>query len=523
LELDAQGWGQVEARLNASQENSRITQNLLRHLKELGAKSVLIEEEYLDRDFSEAYSGFYSKLFKRHSKLCFRLLFFSEALAAAMSNEDPKVQATSLEEIGKQGFLGQVILRPIHKAPIAQAVLRPPPSPIGLETHLLVKSPIHVHSTGATFVVQAIPMTQQDQRVGACAQAAIWTCVRHFHFRHSGPWVSMLGVNDAAMARAQWSVSSTIPNGSEFLSLNEMVSALHAVGRKPLTYLAEKQNPPQWTNLRPADVINRYVDSGIPVIVGLQFGRMGHAIVATGQVFANQPQTMPLPAKPTRAEYCAAFLINDDQQGPNLRMPVQPGSPFGETPYSLQQVYFLIIGLPDKVYFPAEKAEELAWDILRDYELEWPDFVKNHANDVGVSVDVGNAFVDDIANNRVIARTYLTYGWKYQYRALRNIMSNDVKRIARATDLPRFVWVTEFGTLTSLAEDIKSRRIFAHCVIDATAKSMGADSRLIFHAPGRAVQQVHDPANPTAAYLRTQFVIRDDGPYYPKRRGISEF
>ncbi|OWK18707.1 hypothetical protein AJ88_00840 [Mesorhizobium amorphae CCBAU 01583] len=157
------------------------------------------------------------------------------------------------------------------------------------------------------------------------------------------------------------SVSSTIPNGSEFLSLNGMVSALRASGRKPLMYMGTMNaTPPVWQGIRPADVINRYIDSGIPVIVGLNLGvDVGHAVIASSQVFSHQPPTAAnLPNQPTRASFCSAFYVNDDQQGPNLRMPIRAGDAVGETPYSVEgNVQFLIIPLPDKVFLPAEKAE----------------------------------------------------------------------------------------------------------------------------------------------------------------------
>jgi hypothetical protein len=50
---------------------------LLRHLRELRVQSALVEENYLDRDFTEAYSAYYAKTFRRHTKLCTRIIFFA--------------------------------------------------------------------------------------------------------------------------------------------------------------------------------------------------------------------------------------------------------------------------------------------------------------------------------------------------------------------------------------------------------------------------------------------------------------
>lgn len=267
--LDAAGWTSVQGVLNDNQRSPNITPTIVGHLRALGAAFVIIEREYLDRDFSEAYSSFYSRLFRRHSKTCTRLLFFSNDLTKTLRIRNVGKRSRQLQAKGNSSFLGYIVLRPIHEAPLAQAVLRVPPVPHGLEARLQVKSSISVHVLGAEFSLEGIPMTQQDQRIGACAQAAIWTCARHFYYKHRGPWVSMVGVNEAAMSRAQWNVSVTIPNGSEFLTFSEMVHALQGIGRKSLVYMADSLNPVSWSNLRPEDIISRYVDSGIPVIVGM--------------------------------------------------------------------------------------------------------------------------------------------------------------------------------------------------------------------------------------------------------------
>ncbi|TPI39602.1 hypothetical protein FJW05_25300 [Mesorhizobium sp. B2-9-1] len=525
--LDAAGWTQIETILQAGQANPHIVGNIVTHLRALAAQTVLLEDEYLDRDFTEAFAAYYARLFKRHSKLCKRLHFFRSDLTQIVGLASPTDIALQLQECATD-YLGFVVLRPIHEAPLAQAVLQAPDTPANSEGHVLVRARYQAHVLGAEFAIDTLPMTQQDQRIGACAQAAIWTVARHFHARHKGPWISTVGITEAAMTGEWASVASTIPNGSEFLSLNGMVSALRAAGRKPLTYAATiGSNPPNWQGIRPTDVINRYIDSGIPVIVGLgNLGAdIGHAVVASGQVFSHGMPAAALPVRPTRAAFCSAFYVNDDQQGPNRRMAVAVGNALGETPYNVHaNVISLIIPLPDKVFVPAEKAEAFAWDFLQMYAAAWPQLRQDYANDLGHSVALGDGFTHQFQQNEVIARTYLTYGWKYKHRMLRNNLTDATKSLARATELPRYVWVTEFGTRISFSHADKfQRRIFAHCVVDATAKNMGDDSRLFFHAPGFAVSRAHDLVNPDGPYKQEMAAIADDREYYPKLRGNIDF
>jgi len=107
------GWQKLQTFLAARQTNAQIVPTLVNHLKALSALSALVEEEYIDRDFSEAYSAYYAKTFRRHSKLCTRVLFFASDISFLNSVTDVLEVATRLSQ---QPFLGQVVLRPISGA-----------------------------------------------------------------------------------------------------------------------------------------------------------------------------------------------------------------------------------------------------------------------------------------------------------------------------------------------------------------------------------------------------------------------
>lgn len=524
--LDQSGWSSFETTLNHNQDNPLLTPKIIEQVRALGAQTILVEDEYIDRDFTDAFAAYYARLFKRHSKICKRIHIFSRDLTTILNRPTVVGVANGLQEC-QPDYIGFIVLRPVHQAPIASVCLKMPPTPAGHEQHLLAKARYYVHILGAELHVDALPMTQQDQRIGACAQASIWSAARHFHARHRGPWISMVGITEAAMMQEAYSVSLTLPNGSEFLSLGGMVSALRGSGRKPLVYTGNGAGLANWPGIRPADVINRYIDSGIPVIVGLGGDSIGHAVIASGQVFSQQAPTAPLPTRPTRASFCSAFYINDDQRGPNLRMAIKSGDAVGETnqDYTLEDnVEFLLIPLPDKVFLPAEKAELYAWDLLGKYTQAWPQITGNSSFPFGASQQLGNDFVIAFHANEVIARTYLTYGWKYKHRMLRNNLTNATHDLLNEAELPRYVWVTEFGTLSSFAPtDVFQRRVMAHCVVDATGKNMGGDSCLFFHAPGLVMRRAHSGTEPYGPYDQSTHLISDDQPYYPKLRGNIDF
>jgi hypothetical protein len=519
---DVGGWQKLETFLAERQTNTQIVPTLVAHLKALNALSALVEEEYIDRDFSEAYSAYYAKTFRRHSKLCTRVLFFASDVTFLNLVTDVLDAATRLSQ---QPFLGQVVLRPISGAPLGQALLLAPPAPPTFEGELLVRARYTAHVFGAELALECVPMTQQDSRIGACAQATVWVAARHFHVRHRGPWLSTVSITRSAIAGAEAAVNLHVPAGSEFLTLNNIVAALRAADREPLIYAKRKQGVVStWGATPPADVINRYVDSGIPVIVGIELPgqHVGHAIIATGRVLRATPRSTVLPARPTQAEYCECFYANDDQIGPNVRVPIQTGSLISEVPYSiLDNSIYLLIPLPGKVYLPAEKAEVLAWNSISNYATDWPDFKKRHTGKLGSSEQLGDKLVAELTANRVLARTYLTYGWRYKDRGIKNKFSNPVRQVIRNLEVPRFVYVTEFSTVDATSSRSKyQRHIFAHCLVDATAKHEDMDSVLLVHAPGFCSWHAHDASG---SFRQSVAAVENSTSYYPKTRGEYQF
>lgn len=80
LALDSpERWTDLEALLGAGQGNPLITGNLVRHLRELGARSVLIDDDYIDRD-SAKHSVLTTP---KHSK---DILRFASAFSSSRAN-----------------------------------------------------------------------------------------------------------------------------------------------------------------------------------------------------------------------------------------------------------------------------------------------------------------------------------------------------------------------------------------------------------------------------------------------------
>ncbi len=184
---------------------------------------------------------------------------------------------------------------------------------------------------------------------------------------------------------------------------------------------------------------------------------------------------------------------------------------------------FLIVPLPAKVYLKAEVAEAIARDKMKQIfrlRARMMNIALNRKKrDWHVDPDFDNANPDSL-----LARTYLTTGWKYKHRIIRNTTSPAVRDEVIAMHLPRYVWVTEFSLFKDVVDpDPCRRRVRGHVLIDATGNRFDDDAVLLAHVPGLLMGERSDggPAN-YGGETRLR-AIPGDQTYYPKVRGWYDF
>ncbi|MAM37989.1 MAG: hypothetical protein CL949_05700 [Erythrobacter sp.] len=278
-------------------------------------------------------------------------------------------------------------------------------------------------------------------------------------------------------------------------------------------------------NVRPRDVISRYVDSGIPVILGLQQAgtAIGHGVVAVGTERTDNVDPATFAPSPTAAEYVTHFLVNDDQRGAYCRLPVNAADKSVDYPFCLEtDIKFLLVPLPEKVFMTAEAAELVARGMLFQVAHQRKHLATS-ALPPGTAWDEDPTFYDLLQTNSAFARTYLTYGWKYKTRMLRNCSSQQAKAELLGMQLPKYVWVTEFSRPEETAFlDPCKRLIRAHAVVDATGSRLW-DSTLFVNAPGLTTAWQYDPRSTSVTPNLIVAADLGSSPYWPKIRGMADY
>ena len=464
-----------------------VANNIIRHLDVLGVESYVLEDPYIDRDYSADYLEFYARTFRTHSRHCKRVHFFSNDISPLLSSPLTTERLRHFSQTVSASYCGFCVIRPLPTAPIGRTVLlaRVRDS-LDTEATVTCRADFEVNLLGVRVHVTGTPFLQQDARVGACAQVAIWVGMRHVHARYGHGWVSVADITRFATPAATGEAAS-LPPGSDSLTAESMIRGISEAGYQPLCFRGDKI----YRDILP------YVESGIPVILGLNIGgQIGHAVTVIGRVFAKleRPTNCPI-------DYVPAYIVHDDQGGPYMWLPMDEKASSthsftGDTVNRFTQelnvrchATFAVALMPTRVFSTA-----VAADLFARYRIE--ETLTNMANTRQLltkrDIPVNERLLDELQSahrdDRVVLRTYLTSAAGYRRHLASGTASDGIKDMLLRLHLPHFTWITEISTTGSYNNASPGmRRIYGHMVLDATSTGRGGDGMLMLHLPGFVV------------------------------------
>ena len=465
-----------------------VVSNTIRHLRAIKAKSYVLEDRYIDRDYSADYSQFYARTFRTHERHCKRAHFFSQDISPLLQRPLSTAQLNRLSDFAGQSYCGFCVIRPFSAAPIGRTVLLARVRDrFDMEATVTCRADINAHLLGASLQVTGTSFLQQDTRVGACAQIAIWAGMRHMHARHNYNWVSVADITRFAGPPSVREAVS-LPNASDGLSSDAMVRAIAEAGYQPLCF-------PSWDIGR---AILPYVESGIPVILGLDIGgSVGHAVTVLGRVFARQEN----PGK-CAIDYIPAYIVHDDQSGPYMWLPADKQAStkylFGDDTIKRytsggtielnvkEHAVFAIALMSTRVFSTAARAEHNAWSQIEENLNALPGARRALA---ALNIPVNEMLMDELeaahSAGNIVLRTYLTSAAGYRRHLAQGSASDELKDALLDLHLPHFTWITEISTIDSYNQlSPGMRRMYGHTVLDATSSTEQKDGLLVLHLPG---------------------------------------
>lgn len=154
----------------------------------LKAKTIVAENDYVDRDYLEDFAAYYVRCFPPYKRFCTRLHFFREAFneqdfAALVSGAVRRVTAEALQN----SYLGFVVLRPLPQTVIGRTCLSSYPLN-GTRAYPVLRD-YDAHLFGLKLPIKSLAFQEQDSVVAACATSALWSAFQQTGklFHHSIP------------------------------------------------------------------------------------------------------------------------------------------------------------------------------------------------------------------------------------------------------------------------------------------------------------------------------------------------
>lgn len=394
----------VNANLKA-EINNRICEYLLELRDEL---QIIIETDYADPVYRDSYYHLYSSKLRAYSKNCIRLSFFEPSFSNV--NEFIAKDANSI----KKDYLGFLIVRPIKRCigrnAIAVEAKKTPNNEIEI-----CKAKIKSTCSGHKLEIKAFPHSSQDAEHMSCAENSAWTLLEYFGNKYAVydpilPSQIIDSLQDSMYERL-------IPtDGLNYIHLSYV---LKQSGFETKIY--DSNNPDFFR-----DKFACYIESGLPLLVGVLGKNFAHAIVCIGRERKDNINFKFEPVKLVNGSTkelsiwnkCVnKFVVNDDNfpiyRTIDFAKPAE-GYPIAD-PNSCYISHF-IVPFHGEIHVTAEIAESWSMSVL--------------------------SFIN-VDNHRII-RTFLTSSRSYREYIVGNPdISSSIKQSMLKIEMPKFVWLTE--------------------------------------------------------------------------------
>ena len=289
-----------------------------KYLSHVGAQTLLVERNYIDRDFLEDYAAYYVRCFPNYRKTCIRIHLFREVFTQRTLRAILSGKSGRLKELQK-AYLGFLVVKPLPQTVIGRTCLvtyaeeekRFFPAAREFEAHLF----------GIRLaIVKTLPFQEQDSVVAACATSALWTLFQATAREFQHHLLTPIEITRAATHLLP-TESRVIPN--QGLSTHMMAHAIKSVNLEPfLIRVAEAKV------LHAA--IYSYVHARIPLILGvdlveqvndIRYRPVGkHALVIVGYNLGSVTTPLSLSGLVLRSSRMDKLYVHDDQIGPFARM-----------------------------------------------------------------------------------------------------------------------------------------------------------------------------------------------------------
>jgi len=379
---------------------------------ELSAKTILIEENYISRDYLHDYASYYALCFEKYEKVCRRVHFFDIKVS---QEEFEKIILQSKENTADfwKHYIGFIVIKPIPVKMIGYTVLKTYSNSQQItDRNFWGLREYKIHLYGSEIKLDSLAFQEQDSVLAACATTAIWSMLNKaaadFHTILKSP--SQI-TNDADNVSPDG--SRLFPNkGLSILQISQAILNSGLVSEIKEGDVRSGEYPYKVASIRYLKkIINAYSSIGIPIILVVRVPSGGdhglHAITVSG-FKSNAPQPiLPQQTISFMSDNIDRIYAHDDQWGPFARVNLLNDHDL-ETPWtehdpqkrptvvtnivvpvypkiriSYQDLEVIVVGL-DRIltfFFDNHIVADLVWDIKIDYSENYKSIIKQSSLD----------------------------------------------------------------------------------------------------------------------------------------------
>lgn len=433
---------------------------ILAMIEETGCRAVFVENAPSgETEYAAEYEQFYKTVFSTaNNPDVDRLHFFKGDISSEVDVENADAR-----------YLGYCDIRPIRSRAISEAIIS---ESVFIKSNsdflfLVCKTTFEIQFSGVTLHVTGFPYVQQDGRIIRCAQAALTSIAKFYDEKLTGPSFTKVVEELSKHRRA---IPSTGMTGEH------IGASWSKLQKDPVLYDYLRVDDKLAASQHREQIIYRYLESGIPVLIGIDAGAEMHALVVIGHTFTPdswlaQTKTVYYGQDRTGVSYhCCTnwierFVVQDDNLGPYTLV----GSDF------LQNFgcKLIAVGLPQGIYCMPEDAEAFVGELFAPRGINITSIIDQRiqlAADAGMHLHEETAawyqeFRSHATSYDLVLRTFLKDSEEWLASMEAEPGYQEYGDILEKIPFPEKIWVVEISWPQIFRH---GRKLCGHVVIDPT-------------------------------------------------------
>ena len=321
----------------------------------------IIEYPYVDKVYRDCYYSYFSTKHYSYHRDCIRVSLIENEIGL-----DDVLNIGKNDELHSR-YLGYFVVRPITNKIIGRSMISPKAY---IENNFRIcKTKVNNLIFGSKISIEGFPHSAQDGESIKCAETTIWAIMEYFGSKYSE--YSTVLPTKIRSELAATAFERQLP--SDGLTMNQISYALKSFGFGTKVYSNKEYKGREIMN-----ILDCYIESGMPVLTGLESANYGHVIITIGKENEKKVKwrkvkktLLKLPHKTVSyydtSDIESRYVVHDDNHAPYRMINLErPGENYDDEESKTYWIESIVVPLYPKIYLDAVIAKQLLLQIFKD-------------------------------------------------------------------------------------------------------------------------------------------------------------